>query len=178
MIIAGLDYSLTSPALCIGEAGASFHGCSCFAFAPSKKWIGNYPNVRLYEYPDWENKSHRYDILSEWVLHHLEEYEVDHLVIEGYSYGSKGRSVVDMGENGGILRWKLWNNKISYSEVAPSELKKMATGKGNANKEKMYFHFLEETDRDLIVELQKNGDKVGNPVSDIVDAYYLMKSKT
>lgn len=60
---------------------------------------------------------------------------VDLVVIEGYSYASKGASVVDIGEMGGVVRLMLWERQIPYVEVAPSSLKMFATGKGNAGKD-------------------------------------------
>ena len=55
----------------------------------------------------------------------------------------------------------------------PSVVKKGATGKGNADKDMMYEAFLKETK----IDLKKifDTDKVGNPVSDIVDSYYVAK---
>lgn len=54
--------------------------------------------------------------------------------VEGYSYGSKGRAVVDQGELGGIVRVALYDNGIPYVDVPPPTLKVFATGRGNANK--------------------------------------------
>lgn len=59
-----------------------------------------------------------------------------HLVlVEGYSYASKGRAVVSIGELGGVVRLYLWKSGIPYVEIPPSSMKKVATGKGNAPKE-------------------------------------------
>lgn len=59
------------------------------------------------------------------------------VVLEGYSYASKGRSVVDIGELGGVIRLLLWEEAIPYIEVPPAVLKKFATGRGNAGKPEM-----------------------------------------
>lgn len=175
MIVAGIDYSLTSPAICIGEKGADFKDCLVFGFSPTKKLIGTYDNITLQEYPKWDVKPERYEALSEWTIEILKRENVELVYLEGYSYGSKGRSVVDLGENGGLLRWKLWKNEFQLIEVAPSELKKKATGKGTAPKEDMYEAFLKNGGEDIILEFQKDRGKIGNPTSDIVDAYFLMK---
>jgi len=49
----------------------------------------------------------------------------------------------------------------------------VTTGKGNADKDMMYESFSKETNTDL----KKIFDtvKVGNPISDIVDSYYIAK---
>lgn len=58
----------------------------------------------------------------------------DLVVIEGFSYGSKGSSVYEIGGLGWIIRLDLWNAGIPWVEVPPSTLKKYATGHGNAGK--------------------------------------------
>ena len=62
---------------------------------------------------------------------------------------------------------------LKYETVVPSVVKKGATGKGNADKDKMYEAFVKETK----IDLKKifDTDKVGNPISDIVDSYYIQK---
>lgn len=57
------------------------------------------------------------------------------VVIEGYSFGSKGAAVINIGELGGVIRHSLWSQSIPYVEIPPSCLKKYATGKGNASKD-------------------------------------------
>ena len=59
----------------------------------------------------------------------------DLVVIEGYSYGSKGRAAVSLGELGGIVRMFLWEWGTPYVEIPPSCLKKYLCGKGNAGKD-------------------------------------------
>lgn len=62
---------------------------------------------------------------------------VDLVVIEGYSFGSKGRSVFDVAELGGCVRFLLHRLGVPYVDVAPSSLKKYAAGKGNCGKDMM-----------------------------------------
>jgi len=50
----------------------------------------------------------------------------------------------------------------------------MATGKGNADKEKMYEQFTKDTKIDLKKIFDMN--KLNNPVTDIIDSYYIAKS--
>ncbi len=61
----------------------------------------------------------------------------DKVVIEGFSYGSKGQGVSIQYGIGWILRYTLYKNNIDFIEVSPNTLKKFATGKGNAKKENM-----------------------------------------
>ena len=63
----------------------------------------------------------------------------DLIVIEGFSFNSKGRSVFDIAYLGWRIREDLerlrTDDGIPWLEVPPSQLKKFATGQGNANKE-------------------------------------------
>jgi Holliday junction resolvasome RuvABC endonuclease subunit len=60
---------------------------------------------------------------------------VDLVVIEGYSYRSKGSAVINIGELGGVVRLMLYESKVRVVEVPPASLKLYATGKGNAPKD-------------------------------------------
>jgi len=79
---------------------------------------------------------------------------VDVVVIEGYSYGSKGQAVYQIAELGGIIRFWLYTRRMLTVEITPSTLKKFATGKGNAPKSAMVaaavrrFHLPEGHDDD------------------------------
>ena len=64
-------------------------------------------------------------------------------------------------------------NKIPYDTVVPSVVKKGATGKGNADKDMMYEAFKKETKLDL--KKIFDTEKVGNPISDIADSYFIQK---
>jgi len=60
---------------------------------------------------------------------------IDLVVIEGYSFGSRGRAVFNIGELGGVVRVMLHEESYDFVEVPPTSLKKFATGKGNAPKD-------------------------------------------
>ena len=66
------------------------------------------------------------------------------------------------------------NKKSNYSTIVPSIVKKRATTKGNANKELMYEQFMKDGGEDLVSQLGMN--KLSNPVTDIVDSYYIMRT--
>ncbi|MGA0152576.1 MAG: hypothetical protein ACO3LG_02925, partial [Ilumatobacteraceae bacterium] len=77
-----------------------------------------------------------------------------------------------IAENCGLLKYLLWKEGYKYTTAAPTVIKKYATGKGNADKQKMYEAFYENTQLDLISIFSKTG-RLTSPVTDIVDAYYL-----
>jgi len=63
----------------------------------------------------------------------------DLIVIEGFSFGSKGQSLFETAYLGYRIRedleWFKDRENIPWIEVPPTQLKQFATGKGNANKE-------------------------------------------
>ena len=62
---------------------------------------------------------------------------------------------------------------ILYDTIVPSVVKKHASGKGNADKQLMYDSFLNHTGADLLKAFDMG--KLNNPVTDIVDSYYIAK---
>ena len=56
------------------------------------------------------------------------------VVLEGYSFASRGRAIVSLGELGGVVRCALTDAAIAWLEIAPSSRALFATGKGNAGK--------------------------------------------
>ena len=97
----------------------------------------------------------------------------DGTTFEGYSFGSKGQGLFQIAENCGILKYRLMDSHIPYETIVPSVVKKGATGKGNADKDKMYEAFCKDTKTDL--KKVFDTEKVGNPISDIVDSFYIAK---
>lgn len=74
--------------------------------------------------------------------------DADLVVVEGYSYGSKGRAVVNIGELGGVIRLAFHDAGIPYVEVPPPSLKKYATGRGNADKDSVLAEAIRRLDYD------------------------------
>ena len=175
MIVAGIDYSLTSPSICVHNGDTwDVKNCKFYYLSPKTKWIVFSGQFFGTEYEKYDSDTHRYDNLSKWSLQIISENKVSQCFIEGYAYGAVGR-VFQIAENAGLLKYKLWKDNVPFSVFAPSEIKKHATGKGNSNKERLYECFLAETSVDIRKTLDIMNEKVWNPVSDIVDAYYIAK---
>ena len=174
--IIGIDYSLNSPAVCVVDETFKFENCQFSFLTNKKKYTGKiYKNIIGYEIKDYKDQSERYKNLSDFVLTSIGSLVgSDAIFIEGYSYGSKGQAIFQIAENGGILKYRLTEQKLDYGIIVPSVVKKLATGKGNADKEKMYQAFKEETKKDLmkIFDMQT----LNNPVTDIIDSYYIAKA--
>ena len=174
--IIGIDYSLTSPAICITDSSFKFETSEFFFLTNKKKLIGKISdNIYGFEHEEYIDPIERFSNISNWVLSRLPKSEIDNVFIEGYSFGSKGQGIFQIAENCGILKYKiLYEQKLKYRTVVPSVVKKKATGKGNADKEKMYEQFK----KDHKVDLMKMFDmqKLNNPITDIIDSYYIAKA--
>ena len=59
------------------------------------------------------------------------------VLIEDFSFGSKGQALSEIHGLGYLIRYWLWQQGIRYLAVAPSALKKWCCGKGNAQKDIM-----------------------------------------
>lgn len=181
MIYVGIDYSMTSPAICVHKGDTwAWENCRISYLTKTKKFEGKNGSFIGHSYPDFTSPEQRFDNISEWALDVLtasasaelglnEKFKV---VVEGYSMGSKGQ-VFHIAENTSLLKHKLWKHNISFGTPAPTTIKKFATGKGNANKQRMYECFVAETGCDPAKML--DGSPESNPVSDVVDAYYMCK---
>jgi len=178
MIIAGVDYSLTCPAMCVfdDENGEfSFEKCHFYFLTQSRKYDVQFKNItgRFFDHEGMTDVL-RYDGISNFFIDRLLETDKDcHVFLEGYSMGSRGR-VFNIAENAGILKYRLWLFAVECTEIPPTVLKKYATGKGNANKERMQEVFEEFNDIRLKDELHMT-EKQWNPSSDLIDAYWLCK---
>ena len=170
--IIGIDYSLTSPAVCInidGDAGLMF-----YYLTNKKKYTGTMSeDIVGYEHKDYNSPIQRFTQISDWVLDLISGLINPKVFIEGYSFGSKGQGLFQIAENCGILKYRLEEQNIPYTTVVPSVVKKGATGKGNADKEMMYEAFTKEVG----IDLKKifDTEKVGNPLSDIADSYFIQR---
>jgi len=170
--IIGIDYSLTSPAVCVnidGDAGLMF-----YYLTNKKKWTGMMSEEIVgYEHKEWKDPIQRFKYISDFALDIIYPSINPIIFIEGYSYGSKGQGLFQIAENCGILKYRLQEKSYPYETVVPSVVKKGATGKGNADKDMMYNAFVAETNIDLKSIFET--EKVGNPISDIADSYFIQK---
>ena len=174
MKVAGVDYSLSSPAICVHEGEEwDYNNCTFYYYVKQKKLlIGENGQYNATMYPDnWFNDQERYDIIGSWSQ--AKCFECDFVGIEGYAFGAVGR-VFQIAENCGLFKNKLWERDIPYDVYPPTMIKKFGCGKGNANKEMMIQAFEAETGVDIRARCGIINNS-WNPITDIVDAYYICK---
>lgn len=86
----------------------------------------------------------------------------DRVLIEGFSFGSRGKSTSVMYGIGWCIRMMLEEEHFKWQEAAPTTVKKFGSGKGNAKKE------------DLVLPVYKKWGFESSS-NDITDAYILAR---
>ena len=178
--VAGIDYSLTSPAICVAKVidnEIKFENCK-FHFLKQNKSHKSLGEVFFaYDYPEYSDDIERFSKLASWTIECVRWFDdrASEIYLEDYAFAATGR-VFHIAENMGILKKQLRETKFKYITIPPTVVKKHATGKGHANKELMYDTFLTESHVDLQSQLSPKSTKISNPVSDIVDSFYICKT--
>lgn len=169
--IIGIDYSYTSPAICI--LGDDFRS-SLFYFANTNKKVcvkaKNYEGTLLDK--EWEDSVERYFRLATWAVESIRPHirENTQIILEGYAYGSRAGLLFNIAENAGLLKYHLKREYgIFPTIISPTEVKKIWTGKGNAKKEMMVETLKTKEDIDIVSWMQMN--KLQSPAHDVVDSY-------
>jgi Holliday junction resolvasome RuvABC endonuclease subunit len=176
LTIAGLDWSMTSPSVCIHEGDTwSISNCTFYYLTQKSKFLITTDQIKGTLYEEYNSQQERFNNLSNWALAIMNEKKVKYAGLEGYSYASSSSRLFEIGENTGLLKFKMWSSSIDFEVYAPTSVKKFACGKGNANKELMWESFIEETKLNIFHLLGQEIGKSWNPVSDMVDAYYMCK---
>jgi len=180
MIIAGIDYSLTGPAICIymnekDEDPFSYYKCKFYYLTKIEKYAKPFSqNVKGERLVDWNHDCERYRSIADWACEKIQGCEW--ISLEGYSYNSKNSRVFNIAENTGVLKYKLWENDYPVDIISPAEVKKLATGKGNSTKLDMHSAFVKDTGINLKKMVTPKKKDLASPVSDMVDSFYICKS--
>ena len=168
---------MTSPCVCLydGEEWSVRYLTQTEKHLGNREFTSTVGNIRVSgdPYRPYTTQEERFDNISEWMMACIDDIEA-RIVIEDYAMGAKGR-VFHIAENCGLLKHKLWKGGFRFSLLAPTALKKFATGKGNSDKNAMHSQFVVDTGIDLMKEMTPNAKVSGNPVSDVVDAFYLAR---
>jgi Holliday junction resolvasome RuvABC endonuclease subunit len=178
-IFIGIDYSMTSPGICVMDHSGNIDIYALCDSHVDKKCYkeGKFTFYTLKDKEPWKTPIERFDRLARKVLAIINRYDLGEekpiIYIEGYSMASKGQ-VFHIAENAAVLKHYFFQVGLKYREIAPTTLKKFATGSGRAQKEDMHDAFMKETGIDLKGQITPNR-KLGSPVTDLIDAYYLAK---
>ena len=174
----GLDYSLSSPSCCIGDSD-DIRDCFVFCYAQTKKMLPLADFIKMKYYPEWQSAEERHYKLAKDIFDFIEEFNTGpkEVFIEGYAFGANGK-VFNIAEATSVIKQMLYHAGYKIHLIEPNVNKKLATGKGNANKFGMLDAF---NAKHQGFELIKCFDgissitdkKIPAPITDIIDAYWL-----
>lgn len=182
MIYCGIDYSISSPSLCIyddSKGKLSHSSCEyyfCQHNVSDKEQerrlelkMGNIHPARQYK---WKDDYHRFFGLADWALSILIQYRVEVVAMEDYALGAQGK-VFNIAECTGILKQMMMLTGIKFYAFPPCYVKKTFSGKGNALKEDMgrAYKNLYGVNISSLFEKDDNWD---SPISDIVDSHAML----
>jgi Holliday junction resolvasome RuvABC endonuclease subunit len=168
--IVGIDYSTSSPCICVSVKD----DYDFYYLSRIKKVTGaiefdhGIMNGDLMP-KEFDSKIEQYAFIANWAMDVLSRYDIDNVWIEDYAFAATGK-VFHIGENTGILKYRLMKKEIPYHVVAPTTVKSTTVGKGNASKEDIIENFNRTFDTDIHEVLDT---KTLNPVSDIADSYHI-----
>lgn len=172
MKILGIDYSFTCPALCLTDGVThrwwvhyKLHG-KPYQPLPEVEWAISTVDTEVQRYLE----------LAAWVVSVVTITQPDAIVLEDYAFGGKGR-ITQLSENAGVLKGQLFQQMptIPLHVVAPTTMKKFATGSGRADKDIIWASFIqkEPTRKDWHERCHPKAKKITSPAADIADSYFL-----
>ena len=155
------------------ESEAELNNCEIFQYVLYDKLDTSTKNISDYKTLEWNKTQNMINVckcIKEIVLKYFNKHKDSivrlYICQEGISYGStiKTKSVFDLAGLNYLLRNTFINSDICnyFIIAAPSEIKKFATGKGNANKDSMVNIF-----STIFPQLQLP------KIDDICDAYFM-----
>jgi len=190
MKFAGIDYSITSPAICIYDEERnhytflSYSGASNVSGDVELDW--NNFSIRIYKQrnkDDFKNNFERYNHIAEKMMIEFIKFEKninsDCIAIEDYALGAKGR-ISDIVEATTLFKFRLFEKKYDLKQYPPKTLKKQIGGNGNLGKDDIYDQcWGSEEMKELMEYLKKHfkEKKSGMVQGDLLDAYAVMKMR-
>jgi Holliday junction resolvasome RuvABC endonuclease subunit len=116
---------------------------------------------------EFKNYNDRIVFINSIILEICKRYKPTIINLEAPSYGSRSSRLYQMFGSHFFTAMVL-EKKYNTNLIPPSELKKFATNKGNANKELMFDNLPKEIKNEVEKEYSKNSG-----LYDITDAYWL-----
>lgn len=185
----GVDYSITSPSVCLIEFDQSHNIINLKSHCVNGKnkffsnFLQNGINFEIKITPtiskkDALNDFQRFYAIADILVNDIINQKLPNpkiVNIEGYAFAAKGK-VFNIAENTQTFKMKMYDNfKTEFNIIEPSTLKKFAGQKGNCDKIAMGSAFVDNFGFCLY---EKMDHIVGSsPVSDIIDSIFLALHK-
>lgn len=206
MKITSIDFSLVSPAITNYNSTTHTYDFVSFTAVPtyhsyetSKKfqthrsispYITIVPYVRSIDKSTYQTTEETKVLdamsLSNLIIHKINEFHPDIVVIEGYSFASHSASYIDLVSYQSILRSQIKKYGYPLYVISPSQGKMALSGKGNADKMTQIHSFIENRPDIPYIEnnplwqyMNKNKDIIDfgkKPWDDLVDSFAIFLS--
>ena len=179
MIVAGVDFSISSPGVVVLVCGTNLDVLQCHykGYTDVLKTKALDKNLDFYKRATFDSDIQRFNFISNDITNYINSFrneeELAYVGIEGYAMGSTKGLVFNIAEATGMLKLKLWNDGYNMRIYDPNSIKKFATGKGNADKTVMGDFFI--ADESLYKPQLDHLKNYDSPKGDIVDAYWISK---
>lgn len=174
-ILAGADYSYTSPAICVYDTTKElkFENLKFYNMTDKKTRVGVYGNIYIKLFPEYKTTEERFRNICEWAGNVLISNGVQEACIEGYALGSSSGLIFQIAENAGLFKQFMDLNQIRFTTPSPSQVKKKHTGKGNAKKDAMVETFYQM----MGVKLHEilGTKEMAKPIDDLCDSFAVLR---
>ena len=173
-MIIGIDYSISSPAITIQTPT----GLKYVAYRQKKTQENWFPELTLLEPFEWKTPEERYfKACSGLMAEVLKHGTPTTAYIEAYAFGASGM-LLNIAESTSVIKQKLHGLGCQVVPLAPTSVKKYATGKGNAKKDAMVRSFMDRTGLNPFdwFGAHENFEKIPAPITDIVDSYFVLQA--
>ena len=172
-MMVGIDYSMQAPAACVFSDTPQF-------WCAHQRSFPSLPSLTTTKISFTEVVP-RAEMMAQALIQWLRNFpDVRTVYIEDYAYNATGR-VFHIGEHAGILKYLLWLSRYDIVAVPPTVVKKFATGKGNADKNRMTSAFLKDYPTaqrwhaTFFPRTAATASIAKSPLSDLADAYWIAK---
>lgn len=175
----GIDWSMTSPCICLTReiGNPAFNTTQFMVQSGIQKYGGKWnKNILVKPLPLHTYNSARFEKLATTAINFVKDSLQDGetiamIALEDFAFAAKGK-VFDIGENAGVLKYLFWKEfGVKMTLVAPTAVKKIYSGKGNADKDEMYKAFVEREGVDLVKIFDYTSKEIKSPLADMVDAF-------
>jgi len=176
MIICGIDYSISSPAVvkAVLDDDYEIKDIDYLSFSSTKKQCKLDDKLVHNVKKDFRNDMERFIFLKDEVeqfIYSDPDTTPSYIAIEGYAMGGMGK-VFNIAEATALTKHMIYENGSPLRTYTPSAIKKFATGNGTSGKVSMFKKFMEE--ENPFINLN-HLDELKNPQEDIIDAYWIMR---
>jgi len=172
MILAGIDCSINSPAYFTAEFDENFdivrETYDWYAFTTVQKTaVCDWDQIAYFKKKQFSSGIEQMVWMRDKIVDRLLDEHHDYIAMEDYAFAGTGR-VFQIGEMAQTIKLPIYEAGIPLRLYTPSQIKKLATGYGNADKIRMEQSYVADG-----VHYFDHLPEHKNPKEDLIDAYYI-----